>query len=92
MKCPVCNVDLLMGERLTVSIDYCPQCRGIWLEKGKLDQIISVAGSGSPQPISSGPGVVQGKYPDVHHEHDHHGDHDYYEKKHKKKSFLDELF
>ncbi len=40
MKCPICNVDLLMGERLTVEIDYCPQCRGIWLEHGKLDKII----------------------------------------------------
>jgi len=40
MKCPVCNVDLLMGERLTVQIDYCPQCRGTWLEKGKLEQLL----------------------------------------------------
>jgi uncharacterized protein len=40
MKCPECSVDLLMGERLTVQIDYCPKCRGIWLEKGKLDQLL----------------------------------------------------
>ncbi len=40
MKCPSCNVDLLLGERLTVQIDYCPQCRGIWLDRGKLDKII----------------------------------------------------
>jgi Zn-finger nucleic acid-binding protein len=40
MKCPVCNVDLLMGERLNIQIDYCPQCRGIWLEKGKLEQFL----------------------------------------------------
>ncbi len=40
MKCPVCNIDLLMGERLTVQIDYCPQCRGIWLSGGKLENII----------------------------------------------------
>ncbi len=40
MKCPSCNVDLLLGERLTIQIDYCPQCRGIWLDRGKLDKII----------------------------------------------------
>jgi Zn-finger nucleic acid-binding protein len=40
MKCPECNVDLLMGERLTVQIDYCPKCRGTWLEKGKLEQLL----------------------------------------------------
>ena len=40
MNCPVCNVDLLMSERLTVQIDYCPKCRGIWLTNGKLDKLI----------------------------------------------------
>ncbi len=40
MRCPLCNIDLLMGERLTVQIDYCPKCRGIWLDNGKLDKII----------------------------------------------------
>lgn len=40
MKCPNCNVDLLMAERAGVSIDYCPQCRGIWLEKGKLETLL----------------------------------------------------
>ena len=40
MKCPVCNVDLLMAERCSVEIDYCPQCRGQWLDRGELDKII----------------------------------------------------
>jgi Zn-finger nucleic acid-binding protein len=41
MKCPVCKEpDLLMAERLSVGIDYCPACRGVWLEKGKLDALI----------------------------------------------------
>ncbi|MDD5143857.1 zf-TFIIB domain-containing protein [Methanoregula sp.] len=35
MKCSVCNADLLMGERLTVSIDYCPKCRDIFLTHDK---------------------------------------------------------
>ena len=34
MKCPSCNVDLVMSERQGVEIDYCPQCRGVWLDRG----------------------------------------------------------
>jgi Zn-finger nucleic acid-binding protein len=40
MKCPICNVDLAMTTRKEVEIDYCPQCRGIWLDRGELDKII----------------------------------------------------
>lgn len=40
MKCPVCNVDLVMSERQGIEIDYCPQCRGVWLDRGELDKII----------------------------------------------------
>lgn len=41
MKCPTCNnTDLLMNERLGIEIDYCPQCRGVWLDRGELDKII----------------------------------------------------
>lgn len=43
MKCPVCNVDLLMSERQGIEIDYCPQCRGVWLDRGELDKIIERA-------------------------------------------------
>ncbi|MBK8021465.1 MAG: zf-TFIIB domain-containing protein [Chloroflexi bacterium] len=41
MKCPVCQtVDLKMSERQGVEIDYCPNCRGVWLDRGELDKII----------------------------------------------------
>ena len=41
MKCPVCkDVDLVMSERQGVEIDYCPSCRGVWLDRGELDKII----------------------------------------------------
>jgi Zn-finger nucleic acid-binding protein len=40
MKCPVCDVDLLLSERQGVEIDYCPKCRGIWLDRGELDKIV----------------------------------------------------
>lgn len=40
MKCPNCNVDLVMTDRNGIEIDYCPKCRGIWLDRGELDKII----------------------------------------------------
>jgi len=41
MMCPVCsNVELKMAERQSVEIDYCPKCRGVWLDRGELDKII----------------------------------------------------
>jgi len=41
MKCPICNaIDLIIAERQGVEIDYCPQCRGIWLDRGEIDKII----------------------------------------------------
>ena len=40
MLCPVCDVALVMSERQQVEIDYCPQCRGVWLDRGELDKII----------------------------------------------------
>ena len=40
MQCPVDNADLLMAERHGVEIDYCPKCRGVWLDRGELDKII----------------------------------------------------
>ena len=41
MKCPVCkHVTLLMSEKKGVEIDYCPECRGIWLDRGELEKLI----------------------------------------------------
>lgn len=40
MKCPACDVDLVMAERQGTEIDYCPKCRGVWLDRGELDKII----------------------------------------------------
>ena len=43
MKCPNDNVQLLLSERQGVEIDYCPQCRGVWLDRGELDKLIEKA-------------------------------------------------
>lgn len=41
MKCPTCiTADLIMAERQGIEIDYCPQCRGVWLDRGELDKIV----------------------------------------------------
>ena len=40
MNCPHCNVILVMSDKQGIEIDYCPQCRGIWLDRGELDKII----------------------------------------------------
>lgn len=41
MKCPVCkDVNLMMADRQGIEIDYCPECRGVWLDRGELDKII----------------------------------------------------
>lgn len=54
MKCPICNVDLVMTERQSVEIDYCPTCRGIWLDRGELDKIIErSASANSSNPATS---------------------------------------
>lgn len=41
MKCPVCSeMHLIMSDRHGIEIDYCPQCRGVWLDRGELDKLI----------------------------------------------------
>lgn len=52
MKCPVCtSVNLNMSDRQGVEIDYCPQCRGVWLDRGELDKLIERAQAPQPQAV-----------------------------------------
>lgn len=81
MDCPVCKVELKISERQGIEIDYCPKCRGIWLDRGEIDKIIEcsaadIAGREREQKIAP-PQQRQDTY-----EH----------KKYRKKSFLEELF
>jgi uncharacterized protein len=75
MKCPECNNDLLLSERQGVEIDYCPACRGVWLDKGELDKIIERSNATNPsRPVEN---------ERVYHKEDshygsHEDDHDYY--------------
>lgn len=52
MKCPNCNEILLIAERNRVEIDYCPNCRGIWLDKGELDKLLDYAANHNNFPQS----------------------------------------
>ena len=89
MKCPVCTeVDLLMTDRQGVEIDYCPQCRGVWLDRGELDKIIERTAAPAMQPSQP---MSQHQAPKQHQGgYDQHGHG--YQKKHKHKSLLGELF
>lgn len=49
MKCPTCpDTALVMSDRQGVEIDYCPQCRGVWLDRGELDKIIERTSGSNP--------------------------------------------
>ena len=48
MLCPSCKVELKMADRQGIEIDYCPQCRGVWLDRGELDKIVERSASLPP--------------------------------------------
>ncbi len=87
MNCPNCNVLLQMTERQGIEIDYCPQCRGVWLDRGELDKIIERS-TLEERPREH---KEQEKYygDKQHHDGEHHDDSRYGKKR---KSFLSELF
>jgi Zn-finger nucleic acid-binding protein len=49
MLCPLCKVELKMTDRQGIEVDYCPQCRGIWLDRGELDKLLERAAPRAPQ-------------------------------------------
>jgi uncharacterized protein len=53
MKCPNCEELPVMAERQGIEIDYCPKCRGVWLDKGELDKIIEKSDSGDSRKYSN---------------------------------------
>lgn len=93
MKCPIDQTELVISERQGVEIDYCPTCRGVWLDRGELDKVIdrSEAAFGS-----SSSGRVESRDDNNRNRNDDY-DHDdgrRFEgrKKKKKESFLGDLF
>ena len=53
MLCPIDGTELVMTDRSGVEIDYCPKCRGVWLDRGELDKIIERSASAATPPASS---------------------------------------
>ena len=88
MKCPACSVDLVMTDRQGVEIDYCPKCRGVWLDRGELDKIIERSTSETSQRSSRESDYDRRDSHQGKHHGDEHGEGQY----RKKRSFLSDLF
>ena len=87
MLCPADQTPLTMSERQGIEIDYCPTCRGVWLDRGELDKIIERATAAQPMPAQAAPPQQQ--------QQQHYGSpsHGYQKPHHKRrKNFLEELF
>ncbi len=89
MACPVDGATLVMSERAGIEIDYCPTCRGVWLDRGELDKIIERAATDSaPQPApypNSPPPQQQQPF-------GYGGQHGGHRQPRRRKSFLEDLF
>ena len=94
MQCPTDGTTLTMSERSGIEIDYCPQCRGVWLDRGELDKIIERSMT-QQAPAAAPPPQQQGGY-----ERERDQRHDQYQqryqqqpyRKKKKESWLSEIF
>jgi uncharacterized protein len=94
MACPVDGTTLTMSERQGIEIDYCPSCRGVWLDRGELDKIIERSAAAAPMPAAppapspqqpTAPWGAQGyQQPGYGHSQPYYGK--------RKKSFLEDLF
>ena len=91
MKCPACpDATLVMTDRQGVEIDYCPACRGIWLDRGELDKLLERAAVASAPSVAAAAPVPRSRHqPD-------HEDSDYRDRQRhphsRKKSWLSEFF
>lgn len=94
MLCPTCdNVNLAMTDRQGIEIDYCPQCRGVWLDRGELDRLIERAEQASAAPVQRAPPGAPPQY--VKDQSHHPRDRERYPQDHhhkRRKSLLGELF
>ena len=89
MSCPVCSTGLVMSERQGIEIDYCPSCRGVWLDRGELDKIIERSAAPA-QPQQAAPPQQQ---PGGWQEPPRYGrEYRDYKPHKRRKSFLEELF
>lgn len=83
MLCPLDRTPLTMSERQGIEIDYCPTCRGVWLDRGELDKIIERSSATMAPPP---------RQPEPRHGRDPYRDDDRRSYPKRRKSFLEELF
>jgi Zn-finger nucleic acid-binding protein len=87
MNCPHCNVPLQMTDRQGVEVDYCPRCRGVWLDRGELDKLIERSSQWEQRgaPAGSAPAPYR---------RDDDDDDDYYRRhgRHRKRGLLGDIF
>jgi uncharacterized protein len=86
MNCPVCQNELRPTERQGVEIDYCPKCRGVWLDRGELDKIIERSNSFMAENRHDDDDDDYRRHAGERHDYGHYGH------KKRKKSFLGEIF
>ena len=91
MQCPVDQTTLSMTDRQGIEIDYCPKCRGVWLDRGELDKLIA---AGSPESSQSRSVDDRSREPQYREPQERHysDDRSYGYGTKKKKSFLGDLF
>ncbi len=88
MLCPVCKIGLALSDRQGIEIDYCPQCRGVWLDRGELDKILERDAGVSPPRATPAPAAPPPQY-----QQPPHYDPQYSRYGHKrKKHWLEEIF
>ncbi len=70
MKCPTCtDTALVMSDRQGVEIDYCPNCRGVWLDRGELDKLIERSTAMTPVPNVNPAAPSQPHFADSDYQH-----------------------
>ena len=87
MQCPVCRVPLAMSDRQGIEIDYCPQCRGVWLDRGELDKIVERSAGQAPQQQRPAPDYARHGGP----QHSGYG-HGYGKPHKRRKSWIEDIF
>jgi uncharacterized protein len=95
VQCPVCSdVQLAISSREGVEIDYCPQCRGVWLDRGELDKILDRVAATPAAPPPPPKEQARDHRPDERRDDDRDRDRDddRYRKKKRRGSFLEDLF
>jgi len=87
MKCPTCtDTALVMSDRQGVEIDYCPQCRGVWLDRGELDKLILRSAAVTPAPAANA--ALQSQPPFVDSDYEYGRS----QRGNRKKSWLSDIF